>query len=255
MAMHQTRFNAISRSLRYAGTSLAVAVVLGGCAIGNPPNSGSDPSEQAALLPINLVSSQEEQLLKEATERAHRLHKQLRELDARNVTIVRRLPATTDPKIALFDQKSASKSKGKVKAPALQAKSNSPERAMAVTEKLEPLTKFSLEFASGSSSLDEPNRMALMKNLGIATPAVQKIGGNSKSRIVIELATYEKNGLDRLSRERLKAITDLLQEAGIQAETVKLKTKRVGTRTEVTAKGSASRIVRITKLEASVVRS
>jgi hypothetical protein len=255
MATHQSRFNA-SQSLRYGAYSLIVSVALGGCATGGPAGLTGNASAQPTSLPINLISSQEEQLLREATERAQRLHTQLRELDARHVTIVRRLPATTDPKIALYDQKLATNRKAKVRTTAVQNNlTTAPERALTVTEKLEPQTKFALEFASGSSSLDEPNRLALMKNLGIPQPAVQKIGGNTKTRIVIELATYEKSGLDQLNRQRLKAITDVLQDAGIQAEIVKLKTKRIGPRSEDTAKGSASRIVRITKLEASVVRS
>jgi hypothetical protein len=254
MAIQQKRTNAL-HLLRYSASGLAVLVAISGCAIGNPPHPTSKSATSPTFSPIHLISAQEEQMLKEATDRAQRLHAQLRELEARNVTISRRLPATTDPQIAANDQRLATTRKVKSKTLFVKGKSTTPEQVLTVTEKLEPETKFFVEFAAGSSSLDEANRTSLMRNLGITNSAVQKIGGNTKTRVVIQLATYEKNGLDRLNRDRLKTITDVLKEVGIQAEAVKLKTKRVEPASATTAKGSASRLVRITKLEASTVRS
>jgi hypothetical protein len=243
------------RLLKRSTFGAAVVFGLGGCALGLAPDEAGIGIAQPRSTNINLVSSQEEQMLKEATDRALKLHAQLRDLEARNVSIVRRLPASTDPKIAAHDQRLASSRKAKLKAQLAQGKPIATERTVAVTEKLEPLTNFSVEFASGSSVLDETNRAALLNTLGMDSLAVRKIGGNTKTRILIQLATHEKNGLDRLSRDRLKAITNALLEAGIGAEAVKLKARRVQSGTSEIAKGSASRLVRITKIEASAVRS
>jgi hypothetical protein len=243
------------RLLRLTFLGVSVVFSLGGCALGLAPDEASSSLVQPRSTSINLVSSQEEQMLKEATDRALKLHAQLRDLEARNVSIVRRLPASTDPKIVAFDQRLASSRKAKIKAQPVQGRAIASERTVAVTEKLEPLTNFSVEFASGSSVLDETNRAALLNTLGMDSLGVRKIGGTTKTRILIQLSTHEKNGLDRLSRDRLKSITNALLEAGIGAEAVKLKARRVQSGTSEIAKGSASRLVRITKLEASAVRS
>lgn len=249
---------AASKILRVSTLLVAISITLGGCATGQVGLEKSDLIAPLAPAPIVIVSSQEEQMLRDATERAQQLHTQLRALEARNVTIVRRLPATTHPSVLANDKRLAlsRSSKGKnTGAAAIAGKFVGPEQAVVVTERLEPQIKFAVEFAAGSATLKEFDRLELAKNLGVTNPTVFKIGGGVNTRIVVELSTHKRQGLDTLNSARMKSIVDALIEAGVPAQAIHTKTKRVESRAADSAQGSASRMVRITKLNVPAIRS
>jgi hypothetical protein len=254
MAVAQKLLNAF-QTLRYAAAAIVFSIVVSGCAVSQLPNQSENKTAVRTLAPISLVSSQEEQMLKDAAERAERLHRQLRELEARNVTITRRLSGAQGLNVATSDQRLASQRNRKGNQNTTPTKARVIDLPVTVSQKIEPTTKFSIEFGQGSSSLEEVERNELLSNLGLTNPAVKKIGGSKKTLFLIELSTYGKNGLDSVNRGRFKAITDVLTDVGISPEAVLLKERRLGQDASAKAKRIASRLVRITKLEATSVTS
>jgi hypothetical protein len=246
------------KSFRRCAIVVIVSLFLGGCATGNFIADKADLNASITPATISVLSSQEEQLLKDATERAQRLHQQLRELESRNVTIVRRLPLTTNPAVLASDRRLALGRSGKLAKGEASSKANRllpAEQPVVVTEKLEPQVKFAVEFAVGSAALIEPDRAELVKNLGVSNPSVFKIGGSAQTSIILELTTYKRQGLDQLNNARMKSIVEALTNAGVPAQVIQIKIGRVASRTAENAAGSASRVVRITRLNASAIRS
>jgi pyrimidine deaminase RibD-like protein len=248
-----------TNQLQLSTLALAFSISLGGCAANKFPVSASDKQDQVSQPPVNVVSMQEEQMLAEAAARAQFLHAQLRELEAKNVTIVRNLPAASAPKAKLGDKKlvlsNKPSPKSETKAINDRSKTIQSQTVVSVIEKLEPYTKFKVEFAPGSSILEEAKVADLVKSLNDPDRALKKIGAAEKTRFVVQVITYDKVGIDSVNRGRLKVIAGALEKAGVEPSAVRFKTKRVVAKSGEKMTGSASRIVRITRLEPPSIQS
>jgi hypothetical protein len=214
-------------------SALGVIALLatGGCStIGHElQNQARLPSGRYIHIP--LVSTYEESMLREATERATALHSQLRAFDVANKAVESKIRQLRfDPQARQVGKKS---NRAKHNFDVMLTKSNLLE----------------VRFAKGSSDLDQGIQDVLSKALSSGTFLPNSPEGSEQAHLVLQVATHKRVGLDSITARRLGNIHEFLKANKVPADAVKLKVVRVidsGIPSKVD--GSASRIIRVSAL-------
>jgi hypothetical protein len=212
-----------------------LSLSLGGCSTleFEPANHARLSSGKYIHMPM--VSTDEDRLLREATEKAMAFHSQLRAFDVANNAIENR--------IHQLHNEGQQVGKGNRRSGAKSAK------AANYTDVVQS-ARFDIRFSKGAVTLEKDVMSELSRALATGNFSHRSQAHELKPFVVLQVATHKKEGLDSFNARRLGAIHEIFKKNRVPTEAVKLKIVRITSdqANELKVDGNASRTIRLSSV-------